>query len=391
MRKLVIFSLLFSFLFYSCTDSKDNDANTEDLEDNFVIRGEVLGASNQPVILEAISSNGKIKLAETSTEIDGTFELKGNIKGLGLYQLTIGIQENKSIPLTLSPNESIKVKANYQSYERLPEITGASWGPILSNYMFLFNDFAIKQTELAGVTGVSQEEQLKTFFELKRPLDEYAKKIMLKYPENPANIVLYTSLTPAMGFENWDTTNLDVLRGVSKAFSKKYKSSPISNSFIDQVKQIEYGLEQFKNKGQNNTSSIAPEIRLPNPEGKILSLSSLKGKVVLIDFWASWCGPCRRENPNVVNLYSKFNPKGFEVFSVSLDSDKEAWKRAIVADGLHWSYHVSDLQQWDTPLTKLYNFNSIPHTVLIDKNGVIIGEDVKGKELENLIVQALAK
>ena len=185
MRKLVIFSLLFSFLFYSCTDSKDNETNTEDLEDNFVIRGEVLGASNQPVILEAISSNGKIKLAETSTEVDGTFELKGNIKGLGLYQLTIGIQENKSIPLTLSPNESIKVKANYQSYERLPEITGASWGPILSNYMFLFNDFAIKQTELAGVTGVSQEEQLKTFFELKRPLDEYAKKIMLKYPATP--------------------------------------------------------------------------------------------------------------------------------------------------------------------------------------------------------------
>jgi thiol-disulfide isomerase/thioredoxin len=113
-----------------------------------------------------------------------------------------------------------------------------------------------------------------------------------------------------------------------------------------------------------------------------MRLSDLKGKVVLLDFWASWCGPCRAENPNVVKLYNKYSTKGFSVFSVSLDNDVQAWKRAIKSDGLVWPYHVSDLKQWESPLVQLYKFEGIPFTVLLDKKGNIVAKNLRGKALE---------
>jgi thiol-disulfide isomerase/thioredoxin len=213
---------------------------------------------------------------------------------------------------------------------------------------------------------------------------------MLKDLSNPANIVLTTSMTPAMGFEQWNPSNLEVLKSVSKAFQKKYPSSPITKSMAVQVQQIEAGYNQFKNGGiPSEVSTLAPEISLPNPEGKTLQLSSLRGKVVLIDFWASWCGPCRRENPNVVALYTKYKDKGFTIFSVSLDNDKEAWKRAIKSDGLAWPYHVSDLKQWDSPLVQLYQFEGIPFTVLLDKKGNIVAKNLRGQALESKIKELL--
>jgi thiol-disulfide isomerase/thioredoxin len=130
---------------------------------------------------------------------------------------------------------------------------------------------------------------------------------------------------------------------------------------------------------------------LKNPAGKVLRLSALKGKVVLIDFWASWCGPCRRENPNVVKLYKKYKSKGFEIFSVSLDEDPKAWKQAIAQDGLSWPNHVSDLLGWQTPLIQSYRFDGIPHTVLLDRKGQILSTGLRGSELEQKLIEALAK
>src|SRR3989338_1021663 len=133
----------------------------------------------------------------------------------------------------------------------------------------------------------------------------------------------------------------------------------------------------------------APEIELIGTNGKMVKLSSLKGKVVLIDFWASWCVPCRKENPNVVKMYKKFKSKGFEVFSVSLDEDPAAWKKAIADDGLIWPNHVSDLLGWQTPMTQLYGFNAIPYTVLVNKEGNIVGVNLRGAELEQKLEEVL--
>lgn len=371
----------------SCSDSEEKGKDTSNLPVNFTIQGEILGAANQQVYVEAQSARGVIKIAESQTEVDGTFKINGNIKGFGLYQLRVGKDQIKSVPLTLCPNDKIRVSANYATFEQLPKISGAKWTSAITKYMQIFNEFAYKQMNLINDKSIKEEDKIKQFFEIKKPLDLYAKSQMLKDPSNPANIVLTTSMTPAMGFDNWDVENLEVLKTVLTAYKSAYPRSPITRSLEMQIEQIKNAYAEFK--GTNTTSQQAPEINLPDPSGKRISLGSLRGKVVLIDFWASWCGPCRQANPHVVGLYNKYKNQNFTIYSVSLDKDKEAWKRAIKADGLVWPTHVSDLLQWETPLVQQYGFNSIPFTVLIDANGMIVGKNLQGEALEQKIISLL--
>jgi thiol-disulfide isomerase/thioredoxin len=133
------------------------------------------------------------------------------------------------------------------------------------------------------------------------------------------------------------------------------------------------------------TGVEAPDFAQTTPEGNSLNLKSLRGKVVLIDFWASWCGPCRRENPNVVAMYNKYNPKGFDILSVSLDSDKSRWVDAIQQDGLLWKNHISDLKGWKNTAAQLYSVSSIPQTLLIDKDGKIIARNLRGDQLGEVL------
>jgi peroxiredoxin len=137
----------------------------------------------------------------------------------------------------------------------------------------------------------------------------------------------------------------------------------------------------YQKMNQTKEGAMAPDFTLPNVDGKNVSLSSYKGKYVLVDFWASWCHPCRDENPNVVKAYTNFHAKGFEILGVSLDDNADNWKEAIAEDGLTWT-QISDLKGWESQAAKLYGIQSIPSNLLIDPSGKIIARDLRGDELQ---------
>ncbi|MCB0839237.1 MAG: TlpA family protein disulfide reductase [Bacteroidetes bacterium] len=146
--------------------------------------------------------------------------------------------------------------------------------------------------------------------------------------------------------------------------------------------------KQVNDSRSKMIGAVAPEISLPNPEGDTLRLSDFRGKIVLIDFWASWCGPCRRENPHVKKLYEKYKDQGFEILGVSLDRDKKSWVAAIEKDGLPW-VHVSDLKYWQSVAARTYGVIAIPYTVLLDKEGKIAAKKLRGHQLEQKLIEML--
>ena len=173
-------------------------------------------------------------------------------------------------------------------------------------------------------------------------------------------------------------TDFDIYDQLAQRFQKENPDSPNAKALIGRVARI---------KGVM-VGSEAPEIALSDTTGATVPLSSLRGKYVLLDFWASWCGPCRSENPNVVRMYDKYKDKGFAIYSVSLDKDKESWVRAIRNDRLTWT-HVSDLKYWQSEAAQKYGVQGIPATFLLDKDGKIIAKNLRGPALEQKLEEIL--
>ncbi len=383
-KLVVLFTLV---IVTACNSSEKVDETANGKENNLFISGVISGAEGQGVFLEAASQNGVINVAETKIA-DGKFELATNIPGLGIYQLRLGDKSENALVLTANSGDKIKIEGDINTIALNAKISGVDWAKQYNEFMQLAANFSNAQNELMGMQGkVTQEELVKRYLELKKPMDDYAKEQINKNPASAFNIVLSNSLMPMQGFIDYPKENVEILRKMADSYTEKYANSPVAQSLNEQVTQIESGYQEYLEL--KSGKKFAPDLIMKSPEGKEIKLSSLKGKVVLVDFWASWCGPCRKENPNVVRLYNKYKNKGFTIYSVSLDTEKSSWVNAIEQDGLIWPNHVSDLLGWKSFVVKLYGFDAIPHTVLVGKDGNIIDIGLRGKALEDKLAELL--
>lgn len=377
------FVLLVGLLFIGCDNAVEtttSDQPKEELEDNFVITGKIRNGQNVNYYLEAQTSNGTVPVAQATSDGTGKFEIVGNIPGFGFYQLRMGETPEKVIPLTLVPDDKVNIKASHATFVT-PEVTGTEWSGVMTEYLEVYQNFKEAQTLLElNPENLSKEEANKEYMKLRKTVDDFALAQMDEDPGNPFNVVLLPSAVPQDGFNTWGTQELNRLKRVEQSLMDKFPESPIVENLGYQIYQIEQQYEQHKI--YNSGTVPAPQIELPDRNGNIMRLSDVKGKYVLVDFWASWCGPCRRENPNVVRLYNKYKDKGFTVFSVSLDEDAAAWKAAIEKDNLSWPYHCSDLKRWESPVIRDFGFSGIPYTVLLDESGNYIGVNLRGEALE---------
>lgn len=212
-------------------------------------------------------------------------------------------------------------------------------------------------------------------------LDGDAKRLKVKSLEliekdlpQPGKEVLYCAI-----IESFGQSDKAFASRIAKAYLTEFPNSIIAKGYYASLPQA-----------PPDIGEEAPDIQLTDPDGNVIALSSLEGQIVLLDFWASWCGPCRRENPNVVKTYNEYKDQGFTVYSVSLDNNRQKWLGAIEKDGLTWNSHVSDLRGWKSAGAALYGVKSIPSTFLLDREGVIIAKNLRGARLENKLKEILS-
>ena len=217
--------------------------------------------------------------------------------------------------------------------------------------------------------------------ELREELKNYGFNFLKEHPNSDFSLMLLDGLTSQPKFDTKSAK--EVLALMNDELLNK-------STNILTVQNIQSKINQTKTNKKLAVGDIAPDFTAPNPDGTALTMSKIKGKVTIIDFWASWCKPCRVENPTYVRLYEKYHNKGLEIISFSLDREnqKQRWVDAIAKDKLTW-YNVSNLKFWNDPVAKLYNVSSIPATFIIDEQGVIIAERLRGSALERKIAELL--
>jgi len=330
------------------------------------------------VYLEYINEGGKVvKIDSAVPSAENKVSFKGQLRDQGAFYLVnfFDTPKPQKVLVILEGGETIDIEADGVNDEE-----GKSAFTMKGDYpnvKFMLELMAISKEMEIKVRKWNQEIQID---------QKQEKRIQAEFTQaQAASSAKIKALIPEMG------SNLVALWATNFLPAEKEMASlvEIANR-LDKARPNHPQVRQFVNNLQRlqgvNEGAMAPEINLATPAGPTLALSSLRGKYVLIDFWASWCGPCRRENPNVVKTYAAYKDKGFEIFGVSLDQDRAAWLKAIETDKLVWK-HVSDLKYWSSAGAQAYQVNSIPQTFLLDKEGRIIAKGLRGAALDQYLAQ----
>ena len=363
MRNLLILVLAFAGL-VSCAKP-----------DGFVIKGQIKGIENGAIKLMKYA-DGKW-LAEDSAKIEkGKFVLKGKTD---LPELRlIAMDPQRVVAQFFAENGSITINAFADSLNKT-EVKGSK-----SN-----DEFTILTKELTNITKETQMLQQKYSEAMQSGNEDGMKKAQIDFEAMMGNQKVY-----AKNFIREHPKSAVSPLIALMQFAQEMSAHDIDTlvAFFDpSIKASIYVTDLKKLADKMRITDVgvtAPDFTLNTPEGTPLALSSLRGKIVLIDFWASWCTPCRKENPNVVAIYNQFKDKGFDIIGVSLDREKGAWEKAIADDKLTW-HHVSDLKFWQNEAAVKYGVQSIPCTLLLDKDGKIIAKNLRGEELAKKLAQLL--
>lgn len=365
--------LLLALAAVACSKKGNNGASSDIADSAVVITGKVENAPTSGlVVLEEIRQDKTVPV-DTFTVENKSFSEKVKIEEPGFYRLNLYNQQYVTLVLN---NENVLVNADLSAGPGTAKIEGSTDTRYMEEINQIVqqrqqNVMSLEQEYLAARqenNSVRMKELEQEYMQIERNLREEVKAKLRNMESSVTAIYGVNYLNKEEDFPFLDS------------LATRLKQDMPNSRYVQDFAQ---GIEKMRG---TTLGQIAPEIALPNPEGEVKKLSDLRGKVVMIDFWAAWCGPCRRENPNVVKLYNKYNSKGFEVFGVSLDRSKEDWVKAIEKDGLAWT-QVSDLSYFNSEAARTYGIEAIPATILLDREGKIIARNLRGQALEDKLAE----
>lgn len=360
--------------------------------DNLKVQGQIDGDfEGNYVELKLLTSSNAVVIDSAQLNGDNFFDLQGRLEIPQFAALEFN--NGEIIYLIVKPKDEISITAEGDDIVNTYMVEGSSDSyrikQLLTNHQKTLDaiaDVIIAYRDSLEVKSEQADrllaERNKKRQELINEHREYTKNFI---KDNLASLASLMALYQSIGRDSYVLDiqdDFEYFAMVDSSLTMKYPSS-------DAVKDLNEMVVAFKEQNKHLTiGKEAPDIALPSPDGDTVLLSSLRGKYVLLDFWASWCSPCREENPYLVSAYKQFNDRGFEIYQVSLDKTKEAWIKGIEEDNLDW-VHVSDLQFWNSQAARLYKIREIPSNFLLDPEGKIIARNLRGQQLENTLSEVI--